>query len=151
MMMIGIPGSGKSTIAQQIGNILSVPVLSSDSFRAALSPHVGESDQTVSTDAWKQLFLTAQDSIENNTSIIIDATHSVERFRRRDVQTYHQFGAKAVIGLYVRSDASTAIQRNSSRHRIVPEDVILKMYDNLLRNPPSVDDGFDYVVNIDNH
>lgn len=151
IMLVGIPGSGKSEMAKQVGRLLSIPVLSSDSYRAELSPRQTESDQTVSRDAWNLLFKHAKDSIEYNKSIIIDATHTVERFRSRDIRRYRQFGARAVVGLYVVSDLTTALHRNAKRTRFVPEHVICQMHTNLEQAAPSSSDGFDFVVTLDNN
>lgn len=151
IMLVGIPGSGKSEIAKQVSGLLSIPVLSSDSYRAKLSPLRAESDQTVSRDAWNLLFKHAKDSIDYNKSIIVDATHTVERFRSRDIRRYRQFGARAVVGLYVVSDVATALHRNAKRTRFVPEHVIFQMHTNLEQATPSTKDGFDFVVTLDNN
>lgn len=151
IMMIGIPGSGKSKIAEQIGKLLSIDILSSDSYRGQLSPSHTENDQTVSREAWNLLFKHAKDSIAANSSVIIDATHSVERFRSRDVRQYRQYGAQAVVGLYVTTDLSIALYRNARRERIVPEHVIFAMHTNLEQVAPSTNDGFDFVVTLNNN
>jgi len=92
----------------------------------------------------------AQAAIEAGDSVIIDGTHTHAEMRRRDARQYRQFGARAVVGIYVQADVRTAISRSNSRDRVVPEYVIRKMQKGIDRYPPSANDGFDYVIPVVN-
>lgn len=148
VMMIGVPGSGKSTIAAHISELLAVPILSADECRREISGDAN--DQSVSREAWAMVYDRAQAAIEAGESVIIDGTHTHAEMRRRDAKQYRQFGARAVVGIHIQTTIETCIARNNSRDRVVPEYVIRKMQRGIDRYPPSVDDGFDYVIPVVN-
>lgn len=147
-MMIGVPGSGKSTVARQISELLNIAVLSSDECRKEISGDAN--DQSVSREAWAMVYDRARQSIESGRSVIIDGIHTNVEMRRRDIQQYKQFGARAVVGIYIQTDVATCIDRNENRDRVVPEFVIRNMQIGIDRYPPSTDDGFDYVIPVAN-
>lgn len=118
VMMIGVPGSGKSHIAEQLSIMLNIPVLSSDKCREEISGDAN--DQTVSKQAWQLVYTRANKNIQANRSIIIDGTHTQPELRKRDIQRYKKFGARSVIGVYVTSDIEISIARNNNRDRVVP-------------------------------
>jgi predicted kinase len=148
IMMIGVPGSGKSYIGEQLDETLGLSVLSSDKCREELSGDAN--DQSVSKEAWNLVYTRAGDAIAEGRSVIIDGTHTNLEIRRRDIQRYKDFGARAVIGVLVITDIDVSLRRNNSRDRVVPEFVIRDMQSNLDNNPPSTDDGFDYILSIKN-
>lgn len=148
LMMIGIPGSGKSTIAAQIGELLNIQILSSDECRREISGDAN--DQSVSREAWAMVYDRARQSIEQGHSVIIDGTHTNAEMRRRDINQYRQYGARAVIGIYVQTDTESCIERNTQRDRVVPEFVIRNMQIGIDRYPPSTQDGFDYIIPVVN-
>ena len=51
------------------------------------------------------------------------------------------------IAIFIRCSVDEAKKRNSNRDRIVPDEVIDRMYANLIE--PSIDEGFDEIINID--
>lgn len=92
----------------------------------------------------------ARQSIEQGNSVIIDGTHTNAEMRRRDINQYRQYGARAVIGIYVQTDTESCIERNTQRDRVVPEFVIRNMQIGIDRYPPSTQDGFDYIIPVVN-
>lgn len=144
VMMVGVPGSGKSYIAEQLSELLAIDVLSSDECRKELTGDAN--DQSMSREAWDLVRQRAQDAIADGRSIVIDGTHNNREGRRRDIAQYRSFGAKAVIGVNIVASLETAKTRNTSRERVVPEFVIEHMQQNIDSAPPSTDDGFDFVV-----
>lgn len=148
IMMVGVPGSGKSYIGNQVGNIMKLPLLSSDSIRKELSGD--ENNQEVSQEAWTLLYDRAERYIRDRSSVIIDGTHTVAERRRNDIERYKNYGAKAVVGLHVATHIEIAIRRNNARDRVVPEYVLYDMQANLNVIPPSIEDGFDFVVHLNN-
>ena len=148
IMMIGVPGSGKSHIAQQVGKLLGIETLSSDSIREEISGNAN--DQTVSKEAWTLLYDRAQNAIGNKQTLIIDATHTHEKSRQRDIASYKRFGAKAVVGIHVSANINTVRYRNANRDRTVPDFVIDRMQANIDQAPASTKDGFTFVIRVDN-
>lgn len=149
IMMVGVPGSGKSYIAEQLGKTLDLTVLSSDKCREELSGDAN--DQSVSKQAWELVYTRANQAIDEDHSVIIDGTHFNPEVRRQDVQRYKDFGARAVVGVHVATDLEISLQRNNNRDRVVPEHIILDMQSNIDQVTPSTDDGFDFVIQLDNN
>ena len=148
VMMVGVPGSGKSYIAEQLSELLAIDVLSSDECRKELTGDA--SDQSMSREAWDLVRQRAHDAIVGGRSVVIDGTHNDQEGRRRDIAQYRSFGAKAVIGVNIVTSLETAKARNAGRERIVPEFVLERMQQNIDNAPPSAGDGFDYVITVGN-
>lgn len=148
-MMIGVPGSGKSTVARRLADILDLTYICPDDIREELSGDAN--DQTVTPQAWRLTHERAEQSLGRDNSIIIDATYARERDRRRDIELYRSFGAKAVVGVFVDAPVEIAMERNQNpeRGRVVPDNVIKNMAANLEQDPPAETDGFDQLLVID--
>lgn len=122
-------------------------MLSSDKFREELSGDAN--DQSVSREAWQLVYDRAASALQRGESVIIDGTHNAFVGRRRDVSRYVKSGAKIVIAIWVDTPLGTSLERNRSRVRVVPEEVIERMQDNIDRTPPSMSDGFTTVFRLD--
>ena len=145
-MMVGVPGSGKSYIAQKISEQLEWPVLSSDATRFELTGD--ENDLTRDRDVWPLLYSRAGQHLEDGESFFVDATHNNLRQRVTDIARYRAMGARTISGIYVDTPLDVCLQRNANRTRVVPDFVIEKFWNNLQRNPVSINDGFDAVYTI---
>ncbi|OYW86383.1 hypothetical protein B7Z17_00500 [Candidatus Saccharibacteria bacterium 32-49-10] len=145
-MMIGVPGSGKSYIAQKISEQLQWPVLSSDGMRFELTGD--ENDLSRDSEVRPLLFTRAEQYIAHGSSLIVDATHNKQTLRQGDVEYYRLLGARSVAGIYVDTLLDLCLERNASRDRVVPTFVIEEFWNNLHNNPPQKEDGFDAVYTI---
>jgi len=106
-VVYGMPATGKSTIAAKLSDILGIKVIRSDVVRKqifGLQPHESGADvfgekiyspQATSLTYGKLLCL-AQEEIENNTSVILDATYSKARYRREVINLAKDKGIKPV-------------------------------------------------------
>lgn len=149
LMMVGIPGSGKSYIARQLGQILEIPVLSSDACREELSGSA--EDQSFNQQVWNLIYERAEAAMKQQTSAIIDATHAYADLRRGDIIRYRTFGARAVVAIHITSSLDVALSRNAARTRVVPQSMVEYMHGCISAQPPSCHDGFDFVVTLDNN
>ena len=145
-MMVGVPGSGKSYLARQLGEQLQWPVLSSDGMRFELTGD--ENDLSRDKEVWPLLYSRAGQLLQQSESLIIDATHNNQPQRVTDIARYRAMGARTVSGIHVDTALDLCLQRNASRDRVVPDFVIKKFWNNLYRNPASISDGFDAVYTI---
>ncbi|MFO8113314.1 MAG: AAA family ATPase [Desulfosalsimonadaceae bacterium] len=92
-VICGMPASGKSTIAEQLGEVFQIPVLRSDMIR---KQNFASPDADLSNTAFERgiyskgmtaltygrLLLLAQDHIEKGSSVVLDATFGARHFRR---------------------------------------------------------------------
>jgi len=147
ILMVGVPGSGKSTVGNNLAEALDISIHSSDKCRAELGE--GEEDQSVSQQAWALVHERATEDIEAGRSTIIDGTNTTENGRRAIVEQYKKLGAR-VVALVVSVDIETAHKRNQSRNRKVPEFVINSMHKQLSSKTPGIDERFDQVIIYDN-
>lgn len=145
ILVIGAPGSGKSTFAQKlIESDNSLYYLSSDALRAELG--TSEEDQSVTPLVFTTLKHRLNRALSNRTSTIIDATNINRRDRKDYIVAAKAAGAK-VIGFVFECDKKTLMDRNQKRGagggRNVPEFVIDKMLAKYER--PSKIEGFDEI------
>ncbi|PIP38537.1 MAG: hypothetical protein COX19_12165 [Desulfobacterales bacterium CG23_combo_of_CG06-09_8_20_14_all_51_8] len=91
-VVCGMPASGKSTIATELGRAFGISVLQSDAIRkqhfaslsGGLSPLAFESgiySRGATALTYGRMFLLAQAEIEKGNSVVLDATFSARRFR----------------------------------------------------------------------
>jgi uncharacterized protein len=89
----GLPASGKSALAQRLGNTLSIRVYSSDSIRKEKDSHqelvqYGEGKYTEERRRriYTKMLALAQEKLKKGRSVILDATYSRRRWREEVVQ-----------------------------------------------------------------
>lgn len=147
-MMVGTPGSGKSTIAEQVGALMGVPVYSADKMRESLTGDA--SDQSVNAAAWEMVYDEAARQLEAGCNVIVDGTHANPEWRKRDAKRYGDMGARAVVAIYVELPLETTHVRNRNRERIVPPAAIERIHNAITTSPPTLAEGFDGVIRINN-
>jgi predicted kinase len=138
VLMIGLPGSGKSTYAEQNG----VTALSSDAVRQLLVDD--PTDQSIHY----RVFLTLRYLLRHRLALrrpltYVDATNLTASERRPYIQLAERFGAAAE-AIYFDVPVEVCIERNQRRNRIVPEAAIRAMEAKLV--PPKPEEGFSRIT-----
>lgn len=147
-VLIGIPGSGKSTWARENAQRLHAVVVSSDSVRRDLRAH-GQNPldgDLVFADVEHR----AREQLRAGRSVILDATHSLRKYRTYALYLAGDFHARR-IAIWFDVPLEVCLRRNVQRTKQifgeeeVPEAVVRRMHARL--QPPGKDE-FDEIVRI---
>lgn len=151
-MLVGIPGSGKSTWAR--GFVLAQPrytIVSTDSLRGKLY-----GDEAVQGDwavIWRGVMAQWQQGVAaiqrgELNGVIYDATNARRRHRRAAIAAARQIGFAPITLVWFDVPLSLALERNRGRLRQVPAEIIATMHRQLQGAPPSVAEGGDRVLRL---
>lgn len=151
-VMMGLPGSGKSTFAKDLLNVYPVlkehsVIVSRDEIRFSI---VREDEAYFSheKEVTKQLWDTINKYLAEDKNVFIDQTSLTPRSRRWLLQHIHGYD-KAIL-IWIDENLETCINRNKNRkgtRTYVPEDSIRNMAFSL--KPPSLAEGFDIIMHYD--
>ncbi len=142
IILIGIPGSGKSTYAQSLGK----PALSLDGIRQQLygdASILGDSSE-VERVFRQQIEAHAQ----AGQDVVLDATHTSSRRRQRMIRLGRKLGYDRITGIWLQTSLQESIARNRQRDRHVPDFVLRAMQRRLESEPPSLEEGFDKIKKV---
>ena len=147
IMGMGIPGSGKTTYLRPLAERYGFIYLCPDDIRMELTGD--PTDHTREEAVWDLARARIQQAFEGNASVVVDATFRIRRYRKEFVEFLREAGAHTVIGVYAQVPLEVAQERNQTRSRRVPPDVLLRMHASLAQEPPSLEDGFDALFTLD--
>ncbi|MBD2112134.1 AAA family ATPase [Nodosilinea sp. FACHB-141] len=149
-MLVGIPGSGKSTWARDF--VLANPryrTVATDALRAQIY-----GDEAIQGDwlrIWQQVMTQWRQAIAaihqgELEGVIYDATNARRRHRREAIATARQAGFTSITLVWFDLPLSLAIEQNRGRSRQVPADIIATMHRQLQGAPPSLQEGVNRVL-----
>ncbi|MGB3138780.1 MAG: AAA family ATPase [Nodosilinea sp.] len=150
LILVGIPGSGKSTWAKQfIASNCGYWIVSTDNIRARL--YGSEAVQGDWRQIWQQVIAQWQQGNEairrqEIKGVIYDATNARRRHRREAIAAARQIGFAPIALGWFDVPLSTALERNEGRSRQVPADVIAAMHRQIQGAPPSTAEGVERVL-----
>lgn len=124
IMMVGLPGSGKSTIAKDLqNNYPNIEIFSSDAYREKICGN--ENDQSQNELVFTTLYKDLIDHLMNGKNVILDATNISRKDRKRTLDKINHLMVNKV-AYFVDVDFRECIDRDSKRERTVGPAVIEK-------------------------
>ena len=145
ILLIGLPASGKSTLARQLQ--VECPdrdLISTDAIREKIFGT--EATQGSWLLIWQEVQRQFQNAIAAHRTAIYDATNA-QRSRRGEVLSLgRELGFTTITGIWVDTPVWLCLARNKQRSRQVPEEVIFRMHRQLRDAPPSLTEGLDHLL-----
>ena len=124
-MMIGVPGAGKSYVANKLKTELGAKVFSSDEYRAKLLGD--ERDQSNNDLVFRTLQREMKATLDKGESAIFDATNVNRKKRVAFLKALNLGENVHKVAYVVAPTIETCIERDKNRERTVSERVIYKM------------------------
>lgn len=147
-MLIGVPGSGKSTWAEKHKEEYNYSILSSDALRIELFNDVNfQKDNAQVFNVMKKRTL---ENLKAGNNVCYDATN-LNRKSRKGILSYIDQECKDVkkVAVVIATPMNNCVENNNNRERIVPLEVIYRMMVNF--EIPSYAEGFDEIKIIRNY
>ena len=142
-IMVGIPGSGKSTEAGKIAKKENAVVVSSDTIRGEIFGD--ESNQSNPERVFAIVDERVFKAISEGRNVIVDAANISSFYRRQWVTKLKPFGAE-MIAVHLDTPIALCIERQNIRQRKVPVDVIRRMQRQF--QVPTAKEGWDEIITI---
>lgn len=143
--LIGIPASGKSTYAKKLSKTEVIPSLSSDMIRKEFTGNEADVDTIPHEEIFRELQKRAFSLVKAGKDFIWDATGIDSQYRRIDLRVFKKHGA-LIDGVLFVIPKEIAIERNLKRQRVVPLEVVERMYEQIVDEPIDTElDAFDRV------
>jgi len=141
IMLVGIAGSGKSTVAEDLMKGRDdIDYISSDAIREELTGDVNRQD--INGEVFATMATRTKESLKNGRSVIYDATN-ISRKKRQGLLKQLPKSVKK-IAIYVATPYEEILIRNDGRDRKVPVDVIERMYKTM--QIPIKSEGWDNII-----
>lgn len=118
--MAGLPGAGKSTVAEILSARLNIPTVSTDPIESAILGAGIDSDQPTGLAAYLVTETIADSVLQSGQSVIVDAVNAVDPAREQWVNLALRCGEQLRFIEVVCSDSDLHRQRLETRNRELP-------------------------------
>lgn len=146
-IMIGVPGSGKSTYAKQLQKELNCEIVSTDALR---NNHPDWEESMI----WPEVYRLCALALQNNDDVIFDATSATPKVRKRFVDEVEKYGVEMQMAAFYfdtpwEECRQRVIKRNTMPgERYLPPEVVESYGHSIIK--PTLDEGFTFIKIIQN-
>ena len=144
IVMVGVPGSGKSTYAKNHFEN-NAEILSSDALRKELFGD--ENNQKNNDILFSELYSRARNFLNNNKNVVIDATNINVFERKRMLKNFEDLNVEK-IAVVIQTSIEKCLKQNAQRERRVDDSVIEMFFKNF--EMPTTAEGFNKIEIIEN-
>lgn len=144
-MLIGIPGSGKSTYAFELAKKLNCEIVSTDLVRM-------DNPDWPETAIWPEVYKRCATALKQDVDVIFDATNITPKVRKRFVDEVVKLGANIKMGAYYfDTPTKTCAQRVDARNKAqtqyeLPVSVVYSYASSIIY--PTLEEGFSFIKRI---
>ena len=131
IMMVGIPGAGKTTLAKKIVE-KGFHYLSADPIREELYGNAAEQGDKEAV--FKIFFERLEDAFSKELDVIVDNTNLNPKQRQPLLDKAQAAGYTDIQLWLMDVPLDVCLKRNAARERVVPDDVVANMFMELNRN-----------------
>jgi predicted kinase len=126
MLMVGAPGSGKTTIREQLQKQYpTLKVISMDDRRKEVCGDINDQSKNGQIFGWQEREL--RKAMKDRQNVLIDATNPTRKLRRTLWRIAREAGALCS-AIYFDLKLETLLVRNAAREKRVPDDVVKRFY-----------------------
>lgn len=144
-VMVGAPGSGKSTQAGEIVLRENANIISGDSIREEL--YGAAEIQGNWVEIHDKIEEYVAECAERGIPVILDGTHYRSSYRKEAITLLRSYGYTRVEAVVVDSSLATCLARNFKRQRHVPDYVIKGIHEKLQVSLKHIDsEDFDFIT-----
>ena len=140
IILVGIPGCGKTTYANKFLQKKNTCILSSDSVRKQF---FGDANaQFKNKEVFAILFEKAKSKLKQGMNVVIDATNITSAIRKETLAYFSDLDLQKIATVF-NAPIEVCISRDKARTRSVGENVVLKLAARF--EPPTLEEGFDEI------
>ena len=143
IMLVGPPGAGKTSYAERLKKkYMNFEIISPDEIRKEMTGD--EHDQSHNVEVFGKVYSRISTYLAEGYNVIYDATNCQSNYRTR-ILDYCSKDAKIIFCINFTTSIAMCIDRNRSRSKPVPEEIIENMWFSLKKNPPTIFEGYDAI------